>query len=400
MKKILLAGLSTVALVSVSSAVIAGGHSPVKIGIILGFSGPIESLTPDMASGAELAMAEVTESGLFLDGAAVEPVRADSTCIDAAAATAAAERLISAEGVAAIMGADCSGVTTAIINNATVPQGIVNISPSATSPALTSIDDNGLFFRTAPSDARQGIVLAQVMMDRGYDEVAVTFTNNDYGQGFADAFVSAFEEAGGSVTLSAPHEDGRGDYSAEVGALAAAGGDALVVLGYVDQGGLGMIRSSIDTGAFDVFAGGDGMFGTSLVDNLGDDLESWFGTLPGSAVGDDNPWPAVAEAGGVNDEGPFVGQSYDAAALILLAMQAGGEATSEAAAANMLAVANAPGEQIGAGDLARGLEILAAGGEIDYVGATGVEFSEIGEPDGVFNEFELVDGSLDIVNVR
>jgi branched-chain amino acid transport system substrate-binding protein len=399
MKKVLLAGLSTAALMAASSAALADGHE-VKLGVILGFSGPIESLTPDMAAGAELAMSEVTESGAFLDGKTVTSVRADSTCIDAAAATAAAERLISAEGVAAIMGADCSGVTTAIINNATVPQGIVNISPSATSPALSTIEDNGLFFRTAPSDARQGVVLAEVVMDRGIEEVAVTFTNNDYGQGFADAFVAAYEAAGGTVTLSAPHEDGRGDYSAEVGALAAAGGDALVVLGYVDQGGLGVIRSSIDTGAFDTFVGGDGMFGTSLVENLGDDLEMWFGTLPGSAVGDDNPWPAVAEAGGVNDEGPFVGQSYDAAALILLAMQAGGDHTSEAAAANMMAVANAPGEPIAAGELARGLEILAAGGEIDYVGATGVEFLDVGEPSGVFNEFELVDGSLDTVRTR
>ncbi|MEM1289221.1 MAG: ABC transporter substrate-binding protein [Pseudomonadota bacterium] len=398
MKKLLLAGLSASALLAPTLAH-ADGHE-VKLGVILGFSGPIESLTPDMAAGAELAMSEVTESGLFLDGHVVSSVRADSTCIDAAAATAAAERLISAEGVAAIMGADCSGVTTAIINNATVPQGIVNISPSATSPALSTIDDNGLFFRTAPSDARQGVVLAEVVMDRGIEEVAVSFTNNDYGKGFADAFVAAYEGMGGSVTLSAPHEDGRGDYSAEVGALAAAGGDALVVLGYVDQGGLGVIRSSIDTGAFETFVGGDGMFGTSLIDNLGDDLESWFGTLPGSAVGDDNPWPAVAEAGGVNDEGPFVGQSYDAAALILLAMQAGGDHTSEAAAANMLAVANAPGEPIAAGELAKGLEILAAGGEIDYVGATGVEFNDVGEPDGVFNEFELQSGSLETVNVR
>ena len=397
MKKLLLAGLSAAALAAASSAASA---QDVKIGVILGFSGPIESLTPDMAAGAELAMSEIGASGLFLGGATPVPVRADSTCVDAAAATAAAERLISAEGVAAIMGADCSGVTTAIINNATVPQGIVNISPSATSPALSGIEDNGLFFRTAPSDARQGIVLAEVVMERGINSVAVSYTNNDYGKGFADSFVAAYEGMGGTVTLSAPHEDGRGDYSAEVGALAAAGGDALVVLGYVDQGGLGVIRSAIDTGAFDTFVGGDGMFGTSLVDNLGADLETWFGTVPGSAVGEDNPWPSVAEAAGVNHEGPYVGQSYDAAALILLSMAAGGEATSAAAAANMMAVANAPGEPIAAGELAKALEILAAGGDIDYVGATGVEFNEVGEPDGVFNEFELQGGSLETVRVR
>lgn len=398
MKKLLLAGLSTAALAASTSAM-ADGHQ-VNIGIILGFSGPIESLTPAMAGAAELAMAEITESGAFLDGKSVASVRADSTCVDAAAATAAAERLISAEGVAAIMGADCSGVTTAIINNVTVPNGIVNVSPSATSPALTMIEDNGLFFRTAPSDARQGVVLAEVVMDRGIEEVAVTFTNNDYGQGFADAFIAAYEGMGGSVTLSTPHEDGRGDYSAEVGALAAAGGDALVVLGYVDQGGLGMIRSSIDTGAFDVFIGGDGMFGDSLLENLGADLETWFGTVPGAAIDGEDPFPAYAAENDLDASGPFVRESYDAAALILLAMQAGGEATSAAAAANLMDVANAPGTPIAAGELARGLELLAAGEEIDYVGATGVELIEPGESAGAYREFEAIDGSLETVRMR
>lgn len=398
MKNILLAGLSTVALMSASAA-LADDHE-VKIGLILSFSGPIESLTPAMAGSAELAMQEISDSGAFLDGMIVTPVRADATCSDAAAATAAAQRLISVEGVAAIVGPDCSGVTTAVVNNVTVPQGIINVSPAATSSALSSIEDNGLFFRTSPSDARQGVVLAEVVMERGIEEVAVTFSNNDYGQGFADAFVAAYEGMGGTVTLTAPHEDGRGDYSAEVGTLAAAGGDALVVLGYVDQGGLGMIRSSIDTGAFDTFIGGDGMFGNSLLENLGDDLEVWFGTVPGASIEGEDVFPDVAAAADLDSDGPFVRESYDAAALILLAMQAGGEATSAAAAANLMAVANAPGEQIAAGDLARGLELLAAGEEIDYVGATGVELIEPGESAGAYREFEAMDGSLETVRMR
>lgn len=398
MKKILLAGLSSVALMAPFAAH-ADDHA-ISIGVLLGFSGPIESLTPTMAGAAELAMSEVSESGAFFDGTLVNAVRADSTCVDAAAAVAAAERLVSSEGVAAIVGAACSGATTAVVNNVSVPQGIVNVSPSSTSPALTTIEDNGLFFRTAPSDARQGVVLAEVVMDRGIEEVAVTFTNNDYGQGFADAFVAAYEGMGGTVTLSAPHEDGRGDYSAEVGALSAAGGDALVVLGYVDQGGVGVIRSAIDTGAFETFVGGDGMFGDSLVETLGADLESWFGTVPGASITGEDPFPALAEAAGIDADGPFVRESYDAAALILLAMQAGGEHTSAAVAANLMSVANAPGEEIAAGDLARGLEILAGGGEINYVGATGVELVEPGEAAGAYREFELDGGDLTTVRMR
>ena len=233
MKKLLLA---TAAGALLAGSAFADGHSKeIKIGIVLGFTGPIESLTPHMADGAELAMKEVTESGALLGGKTVTSVRADSTCVDAAAATTAAERLITAEGVKAIMGADCSGVTTAILANVALPNGIVMISPSATSPGLSTAEDNGLFFRTAPSDARQGVVMTEILMEEGIKSVALTYTNNDYGKGLADAFQSSYEAAGGTITISAAHEDGKADYSAEVGALAAAGGDRLVVAGYIDK---------------------------------------------------------------------------------------------------------------------------------------------------------------------
>jgi branched-chain amino acid transport system substrate-binding protein len=174
----------------------AGGASAqdsVNVGIILGFTGPIETITPNMATAAELAFQEANDSGLL--PVTLNAVRADSTCIDAAAATAAAERLITSDNVVAIVGADCSGVTIAIANNVAVPNGVVMVSPSATSPALTDIDDNGFFFRTAPSDARQGEVWAEVLGDMGIEEVAITYTNNDYGLGLAESFAAAFEEA-------------------------------------------------------------------------------------------------------------------------------------------------------------------------------------------------------------
>ena len=164
MKKIIFGFLASIITLSFISHTMA---DDIKIGVILGFTGPIESLTPTMASSAEMAMKEATDSGLLLDGATVSSVRADSTCVDAGAAVSAAERLVTSDDVSAIMGADCSGVTTAIANNVAVPNGVTMISPSATSPALTDIDDKGYFFRTAPSDARQGQVLAQVVMDRG-----------------------------------------------------------------------------------------------------------------------------------------------------------------------------------------------------------------------------------------
>ncbi len=382
-----------------ASALCAGAAyaEDVPIGVILGFTGPIESLTPMMAASAELAMTEINESGAFLDGMTLVPVRGDSTCIDAAAATTAAERLITSDGVVAIMGADCSGVTGAILANVAVANGIPMISPSATSPALSTAEDNGLFFRTAPSDARQGAVLADILAERGVTEVAVTYTNNDYGKGLADSFAANFTSNGGTITLSAAHEDGKADYSSEVAALASAGGELLAVFGYSDQGGKGMIQASVDTGAFDTFMLGDGMYGDALLADVGEFMEGSFGAVPWSEGAGADAFAAITAAAGVNGESSFTRESYDAAALIAMAMMAGGEATSEAVAANVLAVANAPGEPILPGELGKAMEILAAGGEVDYVGASSVELIGPGEASGSYRYYEITGSSFSTV---
>jgi branched-chain amino acid transport system substrate-binding protein len=268
------------------------------------------------------------------------------------------------------------------------------ISPSATSPGLSTIDDNGLFFRTAPSDARQGAVMADVLNDKGITEVAVTYTNNDYGKGLADAFEASFKALGGTITISAAHEEGKADYSAEVGALASAGGEMLVVLGYAAGGGKHIIQGALDTGAFDTFVLGDGMKSTTLIEAIGPDLNGTIGTQPGSD-GDGTAILIELMTGKIgNPGGPFTAESYDAAALIALAIQAGGSADRASIAANVLGVANAPGEIILPGELAKALQILADGGEVNYEGASGVELIGPGEASGSYQEYEIIDGAF------
>ncbi|MBE1288494.1 MULTISPECIES: ABC transporter substrate-binding protein [Roseobacteraceae] len=394
MKKLLLASAASLALASMATA------QEVKIGTVVGFTGPLESLAPDMAGGSELAMNEVNASGNFLNGATVVSVRGDSTCIDAAAATAVAERLITSDGVSGIVGADCSGVTNAMLQNVAVPNGMVMVSPSATSPALTTVEDNGLFFRTAPSDARQGVVMTEVIMDRGIKSVAVTYTNNDYGQGLADSFAAAFEAAGGTVTLVAAHEDGRADYSAEVGALAAAGGDALVVAGYVDQGGSGIIRAALDSGAFETFVFPDGMVSSALVENFGSEIDGSFGQHPGTDSEGASIFETLAAEAGFDGTQPFAKESYDAAALIMLAMQAAGSSNPADYAGEIMDIANAPGTPILPGELGKALELIAAGEDIDYVGASAVELIEPGESAGNYREIEISGGEITTARFR
>ena len=387
MRKLVLAAFLFVSTITTNSL------ADIKMGIILGFTGPIESLTPAMRDSAKMAFQEASDSGSLLGGETITVLEGDSTCVDSAAAQAAAEKLV-ADGVAAIMGADCSGVTGAIATNVAVPNGVVMISPSATSPGLTDLADNGFFFRTAPSDARGGQILADITKDRKVKSVAITYTNNDYGKGLADVYAAAVKAHGIKVTAVESHEDGKADYSAEVATLASAGGDAVAVIGYLDQGGKGIIQGSLDSGAFDKFILSDGMIGQSLVDAFGKGLSKSFGSLPGSTGKGAGVFAKVASAGGIDSSGPYTGESYDAAALIVLAMQAGNSADRGSIAKNVMAVANGPGKKIYPGELKKALDLLAKGKSVDYEGATGVNFTDVGEAFGSFLEKEVKGGKF------
>lgn len=396
MKKLLLASAATALMAGAASA------EDVKIGVLIGFTGPIESLTGHMANAAELAMSEANASGKVLSGWNFVSVRADSTCGDSAAGTAAAERIVTADGVKGIVGGDCSGVTGAILQNVARPNGIAMVSPSATSPALSSAEDDGLFFRTAPSDAREGEVMGDILVEHGVKSIALTYSNTDYGKGLAESIAAAFTAKGGTVTINIPHEDGKADYSAEVASLAAAGGDLLVVAGYLDQGGKGIIQGSLDSGAFTKFGLPGGMVGDNLPKQIGPALDGSYGQVAQS----DSPGAAILTEMGKANSAPFDAtspysmESYDAAALIMLAMQAANSTDSKVYATKIMDIANAPGEKILPGEIGKALELIAAGTDIDYDGASGVELIGPGESAGRYKEFEIKGGVYETVKFR
>ena len=396
MKKLLLASAATALFAGAASA------EDVKIGILIGFTGPIESLTSHMAAAAEAAMAEVNASGKAANGWNFVSVRGDSTCVDSAAATTAAEKMVTSDGVKGIVGADCSGVTGAVLQNVARPNGIVMVSPSATSPALSTAEDDGLFFRTAPSDAREGEVMGDVLMEHGVKSIALTYSNSDYGKGLAESIAAAFTAKGGTVTINAAHEDGKSDYSAEVAALAAAGGDLLVVAGYLDQGGKGIIQASLDSGAFSKFGLPGGMVGDSLPAAIGPALDGSYGQVAQS----DSAGAAIladmgkAAATPYDATSPYTMESYDAAALIMLAMQATNSTDPKVYGAKIMEIANGPGEQILPGQLGHAMELLAAGTAIDYDGASGVMLVGAGESAGRYKEFEVKGGKFETVTFR
>jgi len=202
------------------------------------------------------------------------------------------------------------------------------------------------------------------------------------------------------VTLVAAHEDGRADYAAEVGALASAGGEALVVVGYADQGGSGMIQAALDTGAFDTFVLPDGMVSQAVVENFGADIDGSFGQNPGTDSQGAGFFQGMADVVGFDGSSPFAAESYDAAALILLAMQAAESTAPGDYVGEIANVANAPGIPILPGQLGQALRMIANGQDVDYVGASAVELIGPGESAGNYREIEIDGGELTVVRYR
>jgi len=382
--------------IAASALSMAGAaQAEVKVGFLGGFTGGIESLTPPIYEGARLAVQQVNEQGGILGGQTLVMPSGDTTCGDASAASNAADRMVNTENVTAIVGALCTGATIAAANNAGIPGGVVMVSPASTAPAVSELDDNDLVFRTVPSDAFQGEMLAKLVLDRGIDYVAVTYVNNDYGRGLSEAFTEAFEAGGGEVAENLAHEDNRADYRSELGSLSATGADTLVVLAYADTSGQTVLRQAYEAGTFTQYVGADGMVGDSLVEAIGADvLEGMIATRPGSP---DLPgtelFNEAAEAAGIDPSAVFAAQAYDAAFLVALAIEQNGSAEREGLSAALRSVASAPGEIILPGEWEKAVELIAAGTEINYEGASGShEFDENGDVPGVVVEMVVEDG--------
>jgi branched-chain amino acid transport system substrate-binding protein len=371
------------------------GHV-VKLGFLGGFTGPIESFAPGIFQGAKSAADQISASGGLLGGKALELVTGDSTCTDVTAAANAADRLINSENLPAIVGPMCTPATISAANNAAIPGGVVIVSPSATSPAISDVDDSDLLFRTVPSDSYQGESMAKLLMAKGITTIAIAYINSDYGKGFADALANSYTALGGNVAAKVAYEDGKADYRAEIGSMASSGAEHLAVLGYANGAGQTIIRQSLESGDFANFIGGDGMPEQSLIDAIGAEaLEGMIFTRSGSQEGQgkDN-FAAISKEGGFDDSA-YAPHAYDATFLLALAMEKKGNAEREGMSEALRAVAGPPGMQVFPGEWDKALAALKQGEDINYEGAAGnQDFDEQGDVAGVIVEVNVQGGQL------
>ena len=376
------------ALVSIAASPVYAGE--VKIGVLNALTGPIPDLSAVILEAELAAAAHINANGGMWGGDTLVLASGDSGC-DAKAGVDAATKIVNVEQASIIVGPLCSGATIGATQAVTIPAGVVNISPSATSPAITGLDDNDLVFRVCPSDAYQGVTIAKLARSMGYSKLAATYANDDYNAGLHDVFVKAFKELGGTITGDQMHEANKASYRAELATLSSGGPEALAIFAYYNGSGITMLRQSLENGFFSKFIGGDGMIAQEVIDEIGADNLGDAVFTKGTADESSSHFKTFA---GLFDRpsDPYTAQAWDAVMIAALALESAGSATRDLIG-HVRSVANAPGVEVGPGDWAKAKALLAAGKEINYQGIAGAnEFDANGDVAGIYGKSVVKDG--------
>ncbi|MCC6944297.1 MAG: ABC transporter substrate-binding protein [Thermomicrobiales bacterium] len=347
--------------------------APLKIGALLPFTGDLSDFGQPMFNAMQLAVDEINAAG-GVNGQPVELVQGDDGTAPQQAVEEA-RRLVEVEGVSAIVGPAASGVAQQVIETVTGPGHILHFSHSATSNALTPVEDNDFFFRTTIADSAQGKVMAEVAQGLGYTSACTMYINGPYGQGLSAVFTESFEALGGTVTAQVPHESAQGSFVSELTACTEGNPDVLVAISYPESMSV-YLREAVEQGLVENFLFSDGGRSPDMFAELGwSAFEGMQGTsagAPDTAAGD--AFDVAFEAAfGTQPSVPYLREGYDAIYLIALAAEVADSVDPTAMRDVLRDVANPPGEVVGPGSdgWTAALELIAAGTDIDYEGAAG-----------------------------
>lgn len=344
-----------------------------KIGTMLPQTGNLAFLGPPEFAGVDLAVAEIQAAG----GPIAENLFGDSGDTSTDIASQTADSHIAA-GVTAIIGAASSGVSLTVIDKIT-GAGVIHFSPANTSPTFSTYEDGGLYFRTAPSDLFQGAVLAQLMLDEGFDTIGIMALDDAYGTGLADALENRFTEAGGTVSDKIIYNPQAAEFSAEVGQMAAGNPQAIAVIGFEETTKIvqEMIAQGVGPDNVPMYLVDGNLSATAFAELPEGIMVGVKGTLPGAAAPEDFQ-ARLLEINPDLTDFSYAAESYDTVNLLALAMVAAGSCDGAAVAQALIDVSKG-GEKCS--DYATCAALLAEGQDIDYDGVSGpIEFADNGDP--------------------
>jgi len=379
------------------------------IGTLVPLTGSLEAYGGDMERAVEMAVDEINRAG-GVNGQQVRVVKEDSQS-NAATAPQAFQRLVS-EKVSGVVGAAGSAVTGSILE-AAKNNNVMVVTPASTSPTLTLDRDNGGYFlRIPPSDALQGKVLAQTVYQDGCRSAVLIAVNNDYGVGLSRVFEETFKSLGGTIKAETVKFPANAQtFSSEVQKAASANADAIVLVGY-PQEGVPLMKEAFQRGAMgkSVFFFSEGVRAPAFVTGVGKTSDGKFvlaglkGTAPTGVAspGFEHFNRTFHEKHG-RAPGLFAAESYDATWIIALAAQCASANTGSGIKDNVLKVVNRDGPAdvaVSGSNAVLALNSAKAGCGINYQGAAhDFDFDTRGDPkEGVYSVWQVgPDGAITTV---
>ncbi|WP_306029421.1 ABC transporter substrate-binding protein [Stappia sp. MMSF_3263] len=378
----------------------------ITVGLVLELTGPAGQYGQAGAKSVEMAFRDINEAGGVHDGCKLVTDTRDSQS-QGNVAVDQATQLVNIKKVPVIIGGIISSVSIPVLTSVTATAGVVQVSPASSSPTLTALARDGKtggnFFRTITSDALQGTAAAKYAIDQGLTKLALIHVNNDFGVNMAKEFSAAYEKLGGTITSTTPYNEKQSSYAAEASAAMSGEPQGLYLVSYPVDGAT-IARAWISQGGPQTFLLNDGMNSTDFIESVGAKfLENAYGTSSGTTPTRSTEYFYANYkdfSGGIEPSAPAADRSYDAGAIVGLAIAQAGSTESAAIRAAIPQVVAAGGEPIYAGkeEFARALSLIKDGKAIKYEGVIGpVGFDQYGDITGPFRLWKIASGEVTTV---
>ena len=368
----------------------------VKIGVLQSLTGDLGAYGGPMTDAMKLAAKQINANGGLLGKQLILLAEDDQT--NNVAAVDAVNKLVKVDRVSAIVGATGSGPSMSVID-ITTKSGVLQISSSNTGTEFSTYNDNDLYFRTASSDALQGAAMAELAKELGYKTASTIVINNPYGVGFEDVFVKAFEGDGGQVLESVRYDPSQTIFDSEVQRIADSKAEFVMMVSYPETGSL-ILKTAYEKGALKTtpWLLSEGLKAETLADLVGKDSSDRYiaaglqGLAPDPSAGGEanDAFNKLYTAEYEKQPGIYCSNSYDAVAVVALAIEQSKNATGRAIADSIRTVANPPGVEVS--DLGEALKLVREGKDINYQGASGeITFDDNGDVSGTYSVWTVAE---------
>jgi branched-chain amino acid transport system substrate-binding protein len=360
-----------------------------RIGDVLPFTGGLAAYGANLDQAVKAAI-NLDTAALKKDGLSkhirVTLVGSEDGQTQAAASVEAATKLVKSNHANVIIGEMASSATIPMAQSVTIPDHIVQISPTSSAPQITTIADNGYLWRTYPSDTLQGNVLAQAVIDafgKGAT-INVGARNDAFGTALKALFVAKYTKLGGKVGVNISWNPDQPNFDSEMGQLVSGNPKGWVIIDFPETFQK-YVASLVRSGKWDASRTfmTEALRDTSVLDPIGTPVVGLRGTAASAAGGPAGASFAAYWKKHVTGAKPytgFEGTAVDAADVAFLAALKACSASPPKIKANLISVSGPPGVKVTYLQMAKAIKLIRAGKEVDYEGVfSPVDFDKNGD---------------------